>query len=142
MFLSDFASFITASVNENSVIYYSSDNQEWMLYSEKLSIISDGTYYFKAVDFANNVSFKSVTVNTVKEPDIFNMYCTSDNISWESEAARFNFSLTDGSGNIMSLAVNGNHLDFYGLLYGEYAAKVKSFNGSAWSETIGISSNW
>ncbi|MBR2722928.1 MAG: hypothetical protein IKB77_01230, partial [Lentisphaeria bacterium] len=128
-----------AEASDGIIEYF--DGQNWIA-SANMTVYENGTYLFRVTDAAGNVTEKSVIVDkidAIAAPQ--NLYGSADGVSWESDAAKFNFKLINGSGNVLTLMTNGNQLDFYGLLYGEYSAKVKSFNGTAWSETIDISSN-
>ena len=53
-------STLSATVDEDVDIYWSTDNANWTKYEGELDIIANGTYYFKATDEAGNTGTNSI----------------------------------------------------------------------------------
>ena len=56
---------LTASVDDGSTIYYSTDNSNWSAYTGEIPVTANGTYYFKAADAAGNVGTNSITFGNI-----------------------------------------------------------------------------
>ena len=59
------ATTLTAAVNEDVDIFYSTDNESWTLYTDQLDITENGTWYFKATDAAGNEGTAEITFGNI-----------------------------------------------------------------------------
>ncbi len=133
---------LTASTDDGSWIYYSTDEKSWFLLFDELVVKENGTYYFKATDRVGNTAYKSVTYTNLLNSAPTALQGTSNSMSWDSMAGSFHFELgKDNSDEAFILHVNSNQLDFFGMPYGTYNCRVKSANGISWSESVKINAD-
>ena len=57
--------FIQATVDDGSPLYYSTDGVTYTEYTGIMSVFANGTWYFKAVDESGNTTIESVTLNNI-----------------------------------------------------------------------------
>ena len=133
---------LTASTDDGSWIYYSTDGKTWFAFFDELLIKENGTYYLKATDSVGNIAYESVTYTNLLNSAPGALQGTPNSMSWESMASNFHFELgKDDADTALLLHVSSRQIDFFGMPYGNYDCRVKSASGITWSETIDISSN-
>ena len=69
---------LTARTDDSSKLFYSTDQNTWQEYKDRLVVTENGTIYFKSTDDAGNTSEKSITFTNIDKtlPDV--LFVTAD----------------------------------------------------------------
>ncbi|MBR2508620.1 MAG: AIDA repeat-containing protein [Lentisphaeria bacterium] len=126
---------LAVSVNENAEIYYSTDNENFTLYTEPLTVMQNAVYYFTAEDTAGNTSSKSVIFENIIPAAYQELQGSADGVSWQKNIYPANiveFS-TDNFLTAAAVKTIGNAVDTFGMSAPEYQWRVKSELHDLWT---------
>ena len=104
------ASTLAATTEAGLDIYWSTDNETWTRYEVPLSIVSNGTYFFKATNPANNTGTASITfanIDTIAPV----ITLTGDNIT-PLQQTTLTATVDDGSPIYFRIGDSGEWLEY------------------------------
>ena len=127
-------STLTATVDDSSEMFYSTDQATWTKYTEAISVTANATYFFKATDAAGNEGTNFITFANIIPAPISDV--SPQTQTWEQvgEAAQYivEYSM-DNFEHVIQVTVNTNSLDSFQMPAGNYQMRVKVDGGDEWT---------
>ena len=129
---------VKVSVNESATIYFSSDNESWEIYDEKMHFFENGIYYFKAVDIAGNEAVSSIEFNNLAPLEIAGLEFNADRISWVTPYKNYKIVelVNDKWNDPFIFTADSDAVDIFGMDNGIYQCRVRLENSEIWSENV------
>ena len=123
------ASTLIASVDDGSTIFYRIDDSDWQEYTGTITIIANGTYFFKATDAAGNEGTDSIVFANIIQSPVSEVAPQTQ--TWEkvAETTKYIVELSTDDGHAIQLVVDSNSLDSFQMPAGNYQMRVKPEDG-------------
>lgn len=131
---------LTATVDDGSDIYYSTDKENWTKYEGEIAVTGNGSYYFKATDAAGNTGTAEIVFENIQPafalPD--NLVGTPDKVSWEAATAGEEQQFvveysTDNFEHVIQVVTSASATDLLDLPAGTYQWRVRAENSEEWA---------
>ncbi|MBP5411478.1 MAG: pre-peptidase C-terminal domain-containing protein, partial [Lachnospiraceae bacterium] len=108
------AGTLTATVDDGSDIYYSTDNATWTKYTGQIAVTANATYFFKATDAAGNTGTAEITfANIDTAAPVITL--TGDNAT-PLQASTLTAAVDDGSALFYRIGDSGEWMEYTGTL--------------------------
>ena len=127
------ASTLIASVDDGSTIFYRIDDSDWQEYTGTITIIANGTYFFKATDAAGNEGTNSIVFANIIQSPVSEVAPQTQTWKKVAETTKYIVELSTDDGHAIQLVVDSNSLDSFQMPAGNYQMRVKP-EGGEWSE--------
>ena len=132
------ASTLIASVDDGSTIFYRIDDSDWQEYTGTITIIANGTYFFKATDAAGNEGTDSIVFANIIQSPVSEVAPQTQ--TWEkvAETTKYIVELSTDDGHAIQLVVDSNSLDSFQMPAGNYQMRVKANDNDEWTVAVPV----
>jgi len=116
-------------------IFYSTDQAAWTLYDGVITVLANGTYYFKTTDAAGNSGTAEIVFTNILPAAPENLSGTKDGVSWDPNGAPqciVEYS-TDHFEHAIRIGTAAAAMDLFDLAPGAYQWRVRAADRDVWS---------
>ena len=126
---------LTAVTEDGVDIFYSADRENWTRYDGVITVVSNGTYSFRATDAAENTSTAEIVFANILPAAPRNPVGTKDRVSWDANGApRYVVEYsTDNFTHVLRVTTLGLALDMADLPAGTYQWRVRADDRTEWT---------